>query len=332
MIDLSNNSGAPPLVSVCITTVNRLAYLEEALLSVVNQTATDWELVVGENSGEPGYGADVDRLVARIAKGLPNTVRVIHQSTQLSMVGHANALVAAAIGDYVLYLPDDDRLRPECLEELTTPIRLDPMVDIVFCDNWLIDKDSAIDLPTNWSTKARPGREALSPGRVGGEDLIALALLGSFTLQASLIRARVLGSAPFREEAAKLPDTDLFLRLAQKRPQLYVVYKAERLVEYRVHNEQYTRRQVSASEAIDFHDQSLASLGRGTRLPPKSALLHRRLVAQHRYMLAAYYAQSRQWKKFWNTSLVAIRDHPTWVPGYKSLLRRILPAGVRRVR
>ncbi len=326
MNSFSTDAGAHPLVSVCVPTVDRLSYLEEALTSIVSQTAPDWELVVGENSGEPAYGAEVDRLVARLTSELPNPVRVIHQATQLSMVGHANALVAAASGDYVLVLPDDDRLRPDCLELLTAPVRFDPSVDVIFSDHSIIRGDGGIDAVATESTTARYGRADLQPGRIGEADVIAVALRGSFTLQATLIRRQVLGPAPFREDAARLPDFDLFSRLARRRPPLHVEYSPERLVEYRVHNGQFSGRRGSADQGVEFHEQFLASLGPGAGLPPGLARFHRRKVAEHRAALAGRYAQSRQWGKWWHTSLAVIRGNPRWALGYMSLLRPVIPA------
>lgn len=333
MSSFSADAGAHPLVSICIPTVERLPYLEEALTSVITQTATDWELVVGENSGDPAYATDVDRLVARLTSGFPNPVHVMHQVTQLSMVGHANALLARASGDYVLYLPDDDRLQPKCLQLLTTLACADPCADIVFCDHWIINGEGEIDARLAESISARYGRADLRPGRIDEERLIVLALRGSFALQATLIRSQVLGHTPFTADATRLPDFDLFLRLVRGQSPLCVKYSSERLVEYRVHDRQFSGKLVSAEQGVEFHEQFLASLGPGNGLSREAARLHRRMVTRHRSALAGQYARSRRWRKWWRTSVTTIRNDPLWVPSYLSLLRPVisarLVAGVR---
>ena len=315
-----------PLISVCVPTVNRLSYLEDALVSVVQQTARNWELVVGENSADPEYGERVDHLIATRTVGLPNSIRVIHQTHQLTMVAHANALLDMAAGDYLLYLPDDDRLRPKCLEVMTASVKAHPGADIVFSDHWIIRDDGSIDTAASESCSARYGRAGLRPGRVSENDLLPLALRGSIALQAELLRRHMLGSSPFREEASRLPDFDLHLRLVQRRPALHVIYCPERLVEYRVHREQFSGRRSSAERRAEFHLQFLASLCSVTTLPPQSARLYRRKVAQHRAALAGCYAQSRSWRRWWHSAVEAIDADPRWGPSYLSLLRPLIPA------
>lgn len=314
-----------PVVSVCVPTVNRLSYLAVALESVLSQTYQGWELVIGDNSALPGYSQSVIDLVSSLTKDIVNKVTLIHQNEQRSMVDHANILIDSACGDFVLYVPDDDRLRPDCLERLTAPIRDDPAVDLVFSDSWVIRSDGSIDISATDKTTALYGRDALQPGRIAPRNLIAVALRQSFMLQTMMLRRTVLGQDPFRAEMERLPDFDLQLRLAQRDPALNAVYCPERLVEYRVHSEQATSGRGSTSIRSEFHQACLASLLSCSEIPAEHRRLYRRKVAEQRAALSSCHAESHDWRSWWPSATAAIRDDPLWGRSYRAILRPLVP-------
>jgi glycosyltransferase involved in cell wall biosynthesis len=93
-----------PAFSVIIPTYGRSALLAEALDSVLAQTLTDFECIVVDDAGpEPTRLPDDPRfrLIVREHNGGPTAAR--------------NTGIAAAAGDYVAFLDDDDLWRPERL-------------------------------------------------------------------------------------------------------------------------------------------------------------------------------------------------------------------------
>lgn len=324
------SSASPtPTVTVCVPTVGRLSFLEETLASVIGQTFGDWELLVGENSGGPLYGGRVADLVARLTSGVANEVRIVHQPVQLSLVQHANALVGAARGRYVLYLPDDDRLRESCLDRLTAPILEDPTVDVVFSDHWMVRDDGTVDVALTNARQRRCGLGDLRPGPVADREVMAVAIRQSWQLQAMLVRKALFDATPFREERARLLDYDFQLRLAARRPAPRIVYCPERLVDYRLHLGQLTSGR-GGDELALLHRGCIASLKECTAVETQHTHLYRRKVAQHWGAVAMGNWLSGRWRHACAGALSAIQTDPSWLMGYLWLIRPLIPSGPER--
>ena len=96
-------------VSVLIRTMGRET-LAQAIQSVVDQSFTDWEIVVVNASGLP--------LPWQPGSDLPGRIRRVEPGQPLERSEAANALLQAAQGRYALFLDDDDWLLPEHLAKL----------------------------------------------------------------------------------------------------------------------------------------------------------------------------------------------------------------------
>ena len=100
-----------PLVSVIIPTKDRPEMLAQAIQSVLNQTFTDLEIIVVNDSG-----VDVQSLISRLnTKG--NIVYKKHDRPLERSVAR-NTGIRAARGKYIAYLDDDDIYYPNHIETL----------------------------------------------------------------------------------------------------------------------------------------------------------------------------------------------------------------------
>ncbi|MBN1664449.1 MAG: glycosyltransferase, partial [Deltaproteobacteria bacterium] len=100
-----------PTVSVIIPGRNRPAFLREAILSAINQTLPPLEILVIDNGSDPGLRQDIARLVA-----LYDCVRFIALDRNYGAGYARNVGLAAARGDWILFLDDDDILFTDFLE------------------------------------------------------------------------------------------------------------------------------------------------------------------------------------------------------------------------
>jgi glycosyltransferase involved in cell wall biosynthesis len=100
-----------PVASVVIATRNRVHLLPEAVESVVAQTFREWELIVVDDASEDGTPVWLTSSAAR-------RMTPILLETQVERSRARNQGLAQARGEFVLFLDDDDRLRPEALERL----------------------------------------------------------------------------------------------------------------------------------------------------------------------------------------------------------------------
>lgn len=96
-------NGKVEKVSIVMPTYNRLAYLKEALASVMEQTWTDWELVISDDGSTDG--------TREYLKSLTDPrIKVFLQPSHLGQFGQFNFLIEKSSSSLVQILCDDDRL------------------------------------------------------------------------------------------------------------------------------------------------------------------------------------------------------------------------------
>ena len=104
-----------PAVSVVIATRNRRGLLSEAIATVVDQTLSDWELIVVDDASED----DTAELLASIDD---SRVRSLRQPAHGERSKARNLGLAEARGEFVMFLDDDDLLRPAALASLSAAL------------------------------------------------------------------------------------------------------------------------------------------------------------------------------------------------------------------
>lgn len=110
-------------VSIIVPTRNRRDWLREALRSARNQTWPDKEIVVVDE-------ASTDDTLAMLAAEFPEA-RVIRHETASGPSAARNTGVAAATGDWILFLDDDDVLHPKHIESLVKASKDVPQGSVV---------------------------------------------------------------------------------------------------------------------------------------------------------------------------------------------------------
>lgn len=122
-----------PKVSVIIPTYNYASFVGQAIRSVLNQTFTDYEIVVVDD----GSTDETPNVLA----GFGDMIRVIRQENKGGSAAR-NAGIAAACGKYVAFLDADDQWKPCKLERQVAVLERDPGVGIVFSDiqHWVNGK------------------------------------------------------------------------------------------------------------------------------------------------------------------------------------------------
>jgi len=114
-----------PIVSVILPTHNRPALLREAAESVSRQTFLDWELVIVDDGSTPP--------VDLAALGLPTgKVRLFRHPVPRGGPAAKNTGMAAAKGDIVAFLDDDDMYAPAYLERAVSALEKHPDIEVVF--------------------------------------------------------------------------------------------------------------------------------------------------------------------------------------------------------
>lgn len=114
-----------PVVSVIIPTYNYARFVGQAIRSVLDQTFTDYEIIVVDD----GSTDETPEVLA----GFGSSIRVIRQKNKGGSAAR-NTGIAAARGKYIAFLDADDQWEPCKLEIQVEALERDPEVGIIFSD------------------------------------------------------------------------------------------------------------------------------------------------------------------------------------------------------
>jgi len=183
------------LITGVITTYDRSQYLAGAIASVLAQTTPVHEILVVDDCSSHD--------VAAILEPFGDKVRHIRLDTNQGPSAARNVGVQVAAGDFVAFLDDDDRWRPEKMERQTALLAAG--YEAALCGWQPTEKRSPQIAPVVEITA-----DALRSGNTfcGTTGLVA--------------RRDVLLEEPFDEAIRWSEDWDLFVRLARRRPLGYV--------------------------------------------------------------------------------------------------------------
>lgn len=131
-----------PLVSIIIPAYNSARYLPQTLISVLNQTINDYEIIVVND----GSTDDTEAILAGYAKH----IKVIYQGNA-GVSAARNKGLEAAHGTYILFLDADDTISADKLEKQLAVFQSDPTLGLVHSGWWLTDEDGKIlEMVTPW--------------------------------------------------------------------------------------------------------------------------------------------------------------------------------------
>ena len=117
-------SAGGPLITIAIPTFNRAALLRGCVQSAFSQTYENIEILVSDN-------ASTDDTTKVLREFNDKRLRVIRQETNIGLYPNWNACLAAARGEYVVFVCDDDRISPWLLERCADVIGKQSQVPIV---------------------------------------------------------------------------------------------------------------------------------------------------------------------------------------------------------
>lgn len=183
---------AVPRVSIVIPCYNGAQFLEECARSALTQDIATQVIIVDDGSTDDSLA---------IARAIPGVTALPQANTGVSAA--RNRGLAAAIGDYVIFLDADDRLLPDGARHSADALDDDPARTLVFGSNNIIDPEGNI-LRTNMQ-RARP---------FGQRDVFFQTVPSPS--QAMVRRATAVTVGGFREGLANCEDFEFYLRLLDR--------------------------------------------------------------------------------------------------------------------
>ena len=105
-----------PIVSIGIPVYNVEPYIEKCLLSVLNQTYQNLEILVVDDLGTDNSMQIVERL--QLSHPLSNCIRIIRHPENRGLGDARNTAIENAKGKYLCFVDSDDYLEPRTIELL----------------------------------------------------------------------------------------------------------------------------------------------------------------------------------------------------------------------
>jgi len=185
-----------PVVSVVIPTRNRRQLLDEAIASVRAQQGVSWELIVVDDASTDD---------TRVFLGGLSGLRAIHLEAHGERSAARNRGLGEARGSYVMFLDDDDTLRPGALSSLASALGRHP------------GSVAAIGARQDWFVGENYRRREVHPLGEEARCLFDEVLFGwSAGSGQCLFRTSVLrSSGGYDSSLSACEDRDLLLRLAR---------------------------------------------------------------------------------------------------------------------
>lgn len=146
----------PPLVTVAMPVYNAGKYLRLAVLSIVGQTFSDWELLIIDDGS-------TDNALQDIADIVDARIRIIRDGVNKGLAARLNECIDLARGQYIARMDQDDVSFPERFERQVHALQTESGLDLVAVRAMTISGDNLFTgwLPydkTHQEITARPWR------------------------------------------------------------------------------------------------------------------------------------------------------------------------------
>lgn len=124
-----------PIVSVILPCYNAMPFLPMALDSIIHQTYTNLEIICIND----GSSDETPAVLEAYAKK-DNRIHVIHNESNLKLIGTLNKAIALAKGDFIARMDADDISHLDRIEKLLS-VLIKENVDVVSCNSEFIDME-----------------------------------------------------------------------------------------------------------------------------------------------------------------------------------------------
>ena len=228
-----------PQITVAMPVYNGEGYVHLAIQTVLDQTYSDFELLIVDNCSTDG--------TLEVVKAFSDPrIRLHVNSSNLGMVGNWNRSVELATGEYIKFLSHDDLLDPTCLEEQIAGFlqHKQENIGIVTCKKRVINQNGKNVMPgfgLRGQSRLISGRVAIRKSIRAGRNIIG-------EPSVVLIKTSALRESGLFELPEFTPDIKMWFKILQK-SELYFIDKT--LASYRI-SEKSTSSSVSKSQGAQF--------------------------------------------------------------------------------
>jgi glycosyltransferase involved in cell wall biosynthesis len=218
-----------PLISICIAAYNAEKYLEATLRTVQSQTFQNWELIVTED----GSKDRAEDFVSDFALKVPQNVVYNRHPINRGLPATRNTGVAAASGEWIVFLDADDLWKPEHLETLVSASHIEQS-EVIFSGSVEYDDATWTKLGTH------------SPSDADLADLPLALFTGRLSIKSSaamIKREALQRHGPVSPDFPTCSDTEYWLRILSQGGHL--LFSGANTCIYRQHSASLSRKTAS---------------------------------------------------------------------------------------
>lgn len=197
-----------PTVSVILPTYNRAHLVVRAILSVLKQSYSDFELLVVDD----GSTDQTQEVIARLHD---SRIRYIRHEQNQGAAAARNTGIKASLGQYIAFQDSDDEWQPDKLAQQVEILSQSPAeIGVVYSSFWRIHGNRKRIAPSKMTKLA--SWLPFKSRKLDGDIHLSL-LRGNFiTPQATLVRKECFEKAGlFDERMPRFQDWELWLRIAK---------------------------------------------------------------------------------------------------------------------
>ena len=125
-----------PKVSILLPNLNSQPYIEMRIRSILEQTFTDWELIVVDSYSDDGSW----EYIQKCAKN-DNRIK-LYQSEVRGIYINFNKCINLANGEYVYFATSDDTMGPTFVKKMVNALDECPGCDLAHCKLTIIDENN----------------------------------------------------------------------------------------------------------------------------------------------------------------------------------------------
>jgi len=210
-----------PAVSILLPVYNSEKYLRRAIDSLVNQTFTDFELLI-LNDGSS------DRSEQIIQSYIDSRIVYVKNEVNKGLIYSLNKGIALAKGEFVARMDGDDICLPERLQKQYDWLEKSASTAVVGCHVSFIDDSESIT--GEWKEDVETKSHSQIKKKMCWENCMAHSSV--------MVRAEILKQYRYKENQKDTEDYDLWLRILADNQVIEKV--PEKLLLYRVHESSIT--------------------------------------------------------------------------------------------
>lgn len=205
-----------PYVSVCLPVYNGELYVRDAIVSVLQQSFEDIELIISDNASTDGTAEICHEFVERDSR-----VRYFRSDFNCGLALNHNRAVKSAIGQFSMWFGHDDMLEKEYIARCLATLEQDPGLVLCFTHTKHIDKNGnllrhvALNNPAASGSPSRRFQEVLYQAPLDAMiyGLIRVAVLKQTPLYGGFAECDrvLLGELALRGRFALIPEP-LYIR------------------------------------------------------------------------------------------------------------------------